>query len=394
MGMDYGDVDYDSIHDECVRMDEAVSYTLQNHWDEVKDALGEENSQKWLLQSKPCLDLLSIVSQRDRAHMRGAIKKWLRKKQSDGDDLSEEKLFSIAADVSAFLEQLPPTIASFPAFNNIAPNGYHQMQEPTAARCIALSARACILGDELTWARDLLIVSRAFRDFLSAISDSDLHEPFLSLRIKEPIQVFNEYLRKTPAQILVYWRDGEKELRFGRSPDPEVADLSSYASEWICDYLKNHYSRLGLGVCSECGKFFARERRDKTFCSKTCQNRIAYQRKKIFESDALAQVNIAPDDACDIAPGLWMHHPRFGIGLIESVSSASKPALSLPGKMRRNIDEVRYRSMLSRKAIVQVRFLHGVRTMGYSDLFESQKTEDQLPTFYQVKSEETLAELL
>ena len=55
---------------------------------------------------------------------------------------------------------------------------------------------------------------------------------------------------------------------------------------------------------------------------------------------------------------------------------------------------IRYRSMLSRRINVKVRFLHGIRVLGYSDIFEGQKREDQLPTFYRVKSEETLVRLL
>jgi hypothetical protein len=388
------DEEYGDLHEDCVATDDVFSYALENYWDELEEAVTDAKGQAWLKQSKPCLELLSIVSECDRAHMRGAIKKWIRKKQNDGEELTEEKLFSIAADVSAFLEQLPTPFDLPPGIYSTGLRDDQGLVEPTAARCIGFSARACPLGDDFSWAKHLLIVSRAFRDFLSAVSDADLQEPFLGWRIREPIQIFNSYLRKTPAEPLIYWRGADKQLRFGRLPDPEFPDLSSYIVSWICDYLKNYYPQVGLGVCSECGKFFARERRDKTLCSKTCQNRVAYQRKKILESDALAQVNIAPDDACDITAGLWIHHPRFGIGLIESVSSASKPPLTLPKKIATTVDEVRYRSMLSRKAIVQVRFLHGVRMLGYSDLFEGQKKEDQLPTFYQVKSEETLAELL
>jgi hypothetical protein len=391
--MNFDEEDSD-LHEDCVATEDVFSYALENYWDELEEAVSDAKGQEWLKRSKPCLELLSIVSQRDRAHMRGAIKKWLRKKQSDGEELTEEKLFSIAADVSAFLEQLPTPFPYPPGIHNMDLSGHEGLLEPTAARCIGFSARACALGDDLSWARDLLVVARAFRDFLSAVSDADLQQPYLALRIREPIQIFNSYLSKTPPELLIYWCGADKQLRFGRCPDPEFPHLSSYVVSWICDYLKNRYPQVGLGVCSECGKFFARERRDKTLCSKTCQNRVAYQRKKILESGALAQVNIAPDDACDINPGLWIHHSRFGIGLIESVSTASKPALTLPKKIATTVDEVRYRSMLSRKAIVQVRFLHGVRMLGYSDLFEGQKNEDQLPTFYEVKSEETLAELL
>jgi len=389
----FGDDEYD-LHEDCVSTDDVVPYVFENHWDEVEEAVSDFHGQRWLEQSRPCLELLSIVSQRDRAHMRGALKKWLRKRQSDRDEPTEEQLFSIAADVSGFIEQLLTTYPLPPVVYNIGPKGYQGTQEPSAARCIAFSARACTLEGNLSWAKDLLIVSRAFRDFLSAVSDTDLQDTYLRLRITEPIEIFNSYLRKTPAHFLVYWQQGDKQLAFGRCADPEFSDLSSFITNWICDYLQNHYSHVSLGVCAECGKFFVRERRDKTFCSKTCQNRVAYKRKKILESGALAQVDIAPDDACDIVAGAWMHHPRFGIGLVEAVSSQSKPTMPLLAKVAKGTDNARYRSMLSRKVIVQVHFLHGVRMLRYSDLFEGEKKEDQLPTFYEVKSEETLAELL
>jgi hypothetical protein len=392
--MSYDEIDYGDPHEDCVSTDDVFTYACENHWDELEEVVGDSKSQEWLSQTKSCIELLSIVSQRDQAHMRGALKKQLRVKQSSGERVTEEQLFSIASDVSAFLEQLAISHPYSKVLFDIAPDGY-EGQAPTAARCIAFSSQACSLENDLSWARDLLTITRAFRDFLSAVSDADLQAPHLHLRMREPVKVFNSYLRKTPAQLLVFWQnDKDKKVAFGRCPDPKSSDLSSFIANWISDYLKDHYSHISLGACAECGKFFARERRDKTFCSKTCQNRVAYRRKKLLESDALLQINIAPDDACDITAGLWIHHPRFGIGLVEAVSSASKPPSSLPKSVATKVDEVRYRSMLSRKAMVQVRFLHGVRILGYADLFEGQKKEEQVPTFYEVKSDEVLAELL
>jgi hypothetical protein len=385
------DDDYGDPHDDCVSVDDVVSYALENNWNEVEEAVSEFGSKEWLSRSKPCLELLSILSQRDSAHMRGAMKKWLRKKQNDAEAFTEEKLFSIASDVSAFIEQLQTSFPLPPVLHDIGPSGYQGMHEPSAARCIGFSGRACNLLDDIVWAKDLLVVSRAFRDILSAISDPELVQPYLNWRITEPVKALNSYLRKTPAQFLIYWREGDKQLKFGRCPDPEFADLSSYIANWISDYLNNHHEHVKLGVCSECGKIFIRERRDKTLCSKTCQNRLAYQRRKILESDALGEINISPDDACDIVAGLWMHHPRFGIGLVEGVNTPKRSAV-IAGLSA--VDEVRYRSTLSKKTILQVRFLHGVRMLGYSDLFENQKKEDQIPKFYKVNSEETLAELL
>ena len=272
-------------------------------------------------------------------------------------------------------------------------DGYHGAHAPTAARCITVASRGCNLGGDFSWAKDLLVLTRAFRDFLSALADSDLPSV---VRVREAVRVFNEYLGQSPSELLVFWQRGDKQIRFGRCPRPESPSLSSFIAAWIADYLENHLAHVSFGVCGECGRFFARERRDRAFCSKTCQNRVAYKRKKILESNALMQVNIPPDDACDIAAGLWMHHPRYGIGLVESVTTSGGGAMlaSLSEVPRRPEDAVRYRSMLSRRVAVHARFLHGVRTLGYADLFEGQKREDQLPTFYELKSGETLAELL
>jgi hypothetical protein len=392
--MNYGDEEYD-LHENCVSTDDAVPYVFENHWEEVEEAVADAHAREWLIQSRPCLELLSIVSQRDREHMREATRKWLRKKETDGHEPTEEQLFSIAADVSSFLEQLQSSFPPPPVVYSISPDhGYQGSQEPTAVRCLGFTTKACTIGGDFSWAKDLLIIMRAFRDLVSAASD-DFEQTFLILRARDPIQIFNNYLRRAPADLLVYWlQKDDKALRFGRCPDPEFSYLSSYIANWIASYLEKHYLHIHLAACAECGKFFVRERRDKTFCSKTCQNRVAYKRKKILESSALAEVNIPPDDACDIAAGLWMYHPRFGIGRIESASSASRPSLALPRKSASAVDEVKYRSMLSRKIVLQVRFLHGMRAMKYSDLFEGRKKEDQLPTFYEVKSEETLAELL
>ncbi|OLB37257.1 MAG: hypothetical protein AUH11_09220 [Acidobacteria bacterium 13_2_20CM_57_17] len=393
---EYAPDDYD-VHEDCVSTEDAVRYVFDNHWDLVEEAAGDAKGHEWLLKTKSSLEILSIVSQRDRVHMRGAIKKWLRKKQTDTEELTDAQLFSIAADVSAFLEQQIPSPLS-PAVHSYGPEGSSMalQKEPTAGGCMGFSARGCTLDGDLSWAKDLLVLSRAFRDFLSATSDPDLQESFLRLQIREPIRIFNSYLLKTPAHHLVYWwQQDEKQLRFGRCPDPKLSDMSSYIANWIADYLSNHYSYVGLGVCAECGKFFVRERRDKTFCSKTCQNRVAYNRRKILESGALASVVVAPDDACDIQSGLWMHHPRFGIGRIEAVGSINSSIFAAPHHgSGTDVERVRYKSMLSRRVMLQVRFLHGVRALKYSDLFEGEKKEEQVPTFYEVKSEETLAELL
>jgi hypothetical protein len=394
--MDYEHDDpFGGLHDDCVPTEDVVSYVLEHHLEEIEEALAESRAEEWVSESKPCLELLSIVSQNDQAQLRAALRRRLRKNPSDEAGVTEDQLFAIAGDVSAYLEQLPHAHPAVTALQKMGPDSYQRYNAPTAAGCVAFSASACTLEGDFSWAKDLLTVTRAFRDFLAVVADANLQEPFLRLHLRGPIELFNNYLHKSQAQSLVYWQGADKQLRFARCPDPQSSDLSSFLANWISEYLKDQFSYVSLGACMECGKFFARERRDKTFCSKTCQNRVAYKRKKILDSGALAAITVLPDNACDISVGIWMHHPRYGIGLIESVSSDSRPMAGLLAKFSSNPDSlIRYRSMLSRKVLLQVRFLQGIRTLSYTDLFEGQKKEEQLPTFYEVKSEETLAELL
>lgn len=389
----YDDRDFDDLHDECVRQDDAVSYALENHWDEVEDQILSAQDEAWLSDSKPFVEILSAVSQRDRSHLQALIRNRLRGRRDESDKGSDPQLFEIAADVAGLVEQLGATTSS--RFTAGKVPDYQRIAKPTPAQCIGSSGTALNLEDDLSWANDLLILTRAFRDFLSAVSDDDPHNSLLTFRVREPIEVFNNYLQRAPQNLLIYWKTSNGEVGFGRSPDPEKNELCSLVANWISDYLTTHSSRVGLGICAECGKLFARERRDRTFCSKTCQNKVAYKRKRIFQNDVLLRVNISPDDACNISGGLWMHHPRFGLGLIESVSCDREPLLSLlKAAPAGPSEQARYKSMLSRRIRLEVRFVHGVRRFGYSELFAGQKTEDQVPTFYSVKSEETLADLL
>ena len=53
-------------------------------------------------------------------------------------------------------------------------------------------------------------------------------------------------------------------------------------------------------------------------CSKTCQNRVAYKRKKIFVAGVLREVDVK-DAPNELRVGLCLNHPRFGLGVVESV---------------------------------------------------------------------------
>jgi hypothetical protein len=393
-GMSFDEVEYGDLHQDCLAKEDALRYVIENEWENAEEIFLEQRGQAWLSRSKPCLNLLSAVSERDRAHLRGGLKRILRRgKAKHEEDVTEEQLFAIASDVCSFLEHLSPSPNS-PAFlQRLSGGNYLLGAEPSPGTCIAMTAADCDLGGKLGWAKEVLSVTRAFRDLISVLADPDPREPYSQSQIRQSLALLNSFLTRVPSMLLVHWASPGKTPAFGRCPDPQIADLPAYLAEWVSDYLMNYFPLVGLGVCAECGKFFSRERRDKTFCSKTCQNRVAYRRKKILDSDALEAVHVSPDDAPTISTGWWMHHPRFGIGLIESVSSDHKPVSGFKDLLKEP-QQARYASMLARKILVQVRFLHGIRIMGFSDLFEPQKKEDQLPDFYRVRSEETLAELL
>jgi hypothetical protein len=392
--MSFNDFDESSLHDECVPQEDVFTYVCENLWDEMEDAIETSRGRAWVLKGKPCLELLSVAAQIDRANTHNLLRRRLDGRPQAGE-LSDDNLIEIATNASRLLEQLAESI---PGYNQVrlSDTDTHRIHEPTTARALLRLAETCGVGEDVSWAKDLLTISRAFRDILSTLSDGEVTGTTFQTDLREPIQVLNCYLLRSAAQPLVYWTTDEgKKVGFAQCPDPEIPNLSTFLAGWIAEYMKNYYPRVQLGTCAECGRFIERERRDKAFCSKTCQNRAAYKRKKIFESDALEQITVAPDDACDIETGLWLQHPRFGIGLIESVGNDSSPmgALmekTLPGSAFR----VRFRSMLSRQIHLKVRFLHGMRILVYSDLFEGEKKEDQVPTFYRAKSNETLAKLL
>ena len=147
--------------------------------------------------------------------------------------------------------------------------------------------------------------------------------------------------------------------------------LSSLLAEWMCEYLVDYLDRIDLGACVECGKIFPRQRRDNSYCSKTCQNRIAYKRKKIFDGGLLQKVELKrPINAENLQFGLWAYHARLGLGLVQAT------------------DE-RYGSFTS----ITVRFPQAVRTFRVSGVPQA---DDDAPKveFYRATDPAALAEFL
>jgi len=249
--MSYDEADFDGVPEGYTADEDVLSSAFDNHWDEIKEAVEDTRGADWLTDSATCLELLSIVSRRDFTHLLGGLKKFLRKGQSYGDLLTGEQLFAIASDVSAFIEKLPVPLSNKSVLSYAGSVKLQGEQEPSPSRCVAMAAGKCILGDDLSWAKDLLTITRTFRDILSALSDPELQEFNLRLRLQEPLRSLNYFLTRTSAMPLVQWPISGKQVFFGRCPDPESSDLPSYMAEWISDYLKDYYPRVGIGVSVE-----------------------------------------------------------------------------------------------------------------------------------------------
>jgi hypothetical protein len=315
--------------------------------------------------------------------------------ESDADKINENQIFAIAAEVMSFFERLPSSDNYPKYYREVEGKSFFRYLSPSTTRTLHLCAESCSIQGELGWASDLRTVTRTFRDLLAALAEGVPANP-RHPGLLEPLAILNGYLRRVPPSPLVYWELAEKQLAFGRFPDSASSDLAACLTNWISEYLSTYFPAISLAVCFECGKFFSRERRDNVYCSKTCQNCVAYKRKKIFETGALAPVIVPQGHALELKPGLWIHHPRLGVGLIEGVENdglkvASILRIPTSGTQNRNS---RYDSFIEQTVRVKTRFLHGVRILGYADLFEAQKKGDQQPTFHEVQKAGILAELL
>jgi hypothetical protein len=181
--------------------------------------------------------------------------------------------------------------------------------------------------------------------------------------------VLDELLKAGALLKLMYRGLDGKIPRFARQPDTSVTPLGSILANWMCEYLCGYSARIDLGVCAECGRFFSRQRKDNAYCSKTCQNRIAYKRRKIFEGGLLQKLEGAPGPMLQkLHPGLWAYHPRLGLGIVENVERTMRFSIT-------------------------VRFPQIVRTFHTRELVVDGSTFPRVEIFTATDSE-TLAELL
>jgi hypothetical protein len=310
-----------------------LEYVLDNQFAEVRQAVEGTQAEEWLARSDDWLQLVSIISQHDREQLRGTIRSRAYDKGIKPSDSGELHLFNLASEISKFLESLANKHS---AENNdalptdsmtlIQSSRYGYRPGP-AAPPLAFYSPFCTLEGSLDWASDLIALVRTFREILFLIADPDKNSP--EWELSKHMKILDGALIKGTQPRLVY-RGRGKEHQFGREPSPRTAPLSAIIANWMSEYLCDYSNLIDLGVCIECGRIFSRQRSDNSYCSKTCQNRAAYKRRKIFEGGLLQKIVLTPATTRErLHAGLWAYHVRLGLGVVEGVEEKFGPYVSV-----------------------------------------------------------------
>jgi hypothetical protein len=377
---DYAREEYEGELERHALEEGGLEYALTERTHEVEEAVKDWQAEEWLEDSRHWLQLVNIISQHDREQLRENIreKAFHPNKPPKVIPGTDSQLFNLASEISKLLESLAglslragltsdadEAKSSSAAIGNLR---YGYCPQP-AVSPLARYVQQCTICEDLSWASALVTLTRSFREVLFAISDPQRGS--LEWELSEHIRTIDAALEKGTRDNLVYRGLGGRQHRFAREPNPASTPLASLLADWICDYLVNYSDRIDLGACVECGKVFHRRRSDNTYCSKTCQNRVAYKRKRIFETGLLKKIEITEKTATQLLqPGVWVYHARLGLGVIETVSE-------------------RYRRFLS----VTVRFPQVVRTFSTLDCFQSKPNNPKME-FYVETDAAALAELL
>ncbi len=385
-GSDYDHYDDGpDVPDGYIPEGDALEFVFEHQRDAVEEAVRDEAAH-WLNTGRQWLDLLNIVSRHDKEQLRETIRKGVTGAHTaESDASSESQLFAVASDAARLLESTGSPYAILCTLNN------------------------------LTWANDLISLTRAFRELLFLLSESD-NSWLVHYHLEKPLAEVNSALAMGRPAELKWGTVQHKDRKFFRRTNPESTPLHSHIAEWICEFMVVHSSSLGLSVCAECGTIFVRERRDNVYCSKACQNRIAYKRKKIFESGALVEEKIDPNAPSGLTRGMWISHPRLGLGRIEAVRFSDrrlwvqfeghgfgeripdgKTGEETLAKVREGRKEkpVSWEEVVDPRSIeLRVRFLQIARTFRAWELFPHGKKAESIPTFYRVVDPSTLADLL
>ena len=348
-----------------VLADEALEYVLENQYADVRREVEERKAEEWALEWSPVLELLNVLSQHDRDRLRLALRAQATDDAADPTrELGDEGwLFRVATDVSRFVER----------------------------RLDAYSAQ-CSVGEDISWVGGLIELTRAFRELLlrshypekpSANEGiGELIERLTnSLTTKKELEALvesiNDAICSGSPRLLRVTSSNNGLATFAVRTDPERAPLRCMVAASIVDYLTTYRAFVDLGVCAECATIFRRGRRDNVYCSKTCQNRVAYKRKKLLETAVLRKMDVDAKSAAQLQRGVWMYHPRFGLGVIESTSTAVTPR----GTVK-----------LTGVGAVHVRFLAMVRSFAAYELWGSDTGNSV--AFYTAESPDKVIDLL
>lgn len=377
---DYAREEYESEIARQALKEDGLRYALEEHPEEIRDEVEQWQAQEWLEQSQHWLRLVNIISQHDREQLRESVRnKAIRHGgPTDGEATRESRLFNLASEISAFLESLVDrrfhtnqTSPTASAEESATAGGYGRYGycPGPPVQSLAHYSEHCNVCESLHWVSDLLKITKAFRDILFVIGDS--RKRSLEWELADHVRAIDSALESGAGLRLVYRGPEGKWPKFGRVPNPTTTPISSLLAEWICEYLVCYVDRIDFGTCVECGKIFSRQRRDNSYCSKTCQNRIAYKRKKMFDAGLLQKIELTPTTKVEsVKSGVWAYHPRLGLGLVEGAAE-------------------KYGSLAS----VRVRFPQSIRAFSVSGLAQAEHDGPKIE-FYRATDAAALSEFL
>jgi hypothetical protein len=385
---DYDDQDDSALHEGCVRVEDALAHVLEHDRTAVTEAVQEDRARAWLKTGATWMEVLSTVSKSDKEQLRAAIRHRIVP-PDDHYDQDDAGLFAVATDVAALLESAH-----------------------------SVYAELCTVEDDLKWAAHLRNATRACRDVILALSNAE-NQWRVQWQLADPVARLYAARRAGAPSAVSIERGDQNTISFVMKPDPASTPLHAYLAEWFSEYLTEHRQSVSLAVCVECGGFFERERKDNFYCSRTCQNRVAYKRKRIFEAGVLREIVIDPNQPSALQPGLCLHHPRFGLGIIDSVHVdryiVTKPRPNWIGSplvlkiredqtMEQRVEEAKKSGLqgvdveweeVSKVGSLKVtaRFLPTTREFARWELFGKSETVPA-PTFFAIEDARKLADLL
>jgi hypothetical protein len=366
---------------------DAFEYVFENERDAVEERVRADAAEEWLKSGQPWLDLLNIVSRHDKEQLRRAIRQDTNgSRKAALDEIEEPQLFAVASDSARHLESIGSVHAKF-----------------------------CTSSEDFTWVKNLIKLTRAFREILFLTSEPE-DSWMVEHHLAAPLMEINSALTQGRPAELQLQRIDAKTQGFQRSVNPSMTPLCSYLAEWMCEFIVCHSRRVGLSVCTECGTIFVRGRRDNVYCSKACQNRVAYKRKKIFESGVLVEEKINANSPSAIVPGLWINHTRLGLGRIETATFSDRRLwLQFKGhgygeripdgssaeehlsRLKKDLKDklVSWEEVIDPRSLeLRVRFLQLARSFRAWEVFPNARKLTNAPTFYRVTDTATLADLL